>query len=153
VVQLNHLKQLAVDFFFICTNTMYKLVSQVSDAVSIPLLQIVDAKVTQLLSDNISSIGPFGTLFTMQQAFYKNRLIDKFSIDVLVRTQIEQDIIQHVIYQELCVGSVVPNSRKQYEDVIKNLTQRGAQGIILGCTEIGLQMNENNTSTTLYDTH
>jgi aspartate racemase len=88
----------------------------------------------------------------MQQVFYKNRLIDNFSINVLVTTDIEQDIIHSTIYQELCLGIVTKQSLSEYLNVMQSLTQRGDQGIILGCTEIGLLVDKNHTKNTLYDT-
>lgn len=146
------LEAAGADFFLICTNTMHKVASQVSDAVSIPLLHIADATGTQLISDKVNTIGLLGTKFTMQQAFYKHRLTNKFSIDVLVPTDAEQEIVHRVIYQELCLGIVDKQSRAQYLEIIQNLTQRGAQGIILGCTEIGLLIEKSHTKSTLYDT-
>jgi aspartate racemase len=146
------LEAAGADFFLICTNTMHKVASQVSDAVSIPLLHIADATGTQLVSEKMHTIGLLGTKFTMQQSFYKNRLTDKFSIDVLIPTEIEQEIIHQVIYQELCLGIINDSSRNEYLNIIQNLTQRGAQGIILGCTEIGLLVGENDTASKLYDT-
>ena len=140
------------DFLLICTNTMHKVASQVSDAVKIPLLHIADATGAQLVSDNLNTIGLLGTKFTMQQGFYKDRLTDKFSINVLVPTDDEQEIIHSVIYQELCLGIVDDSSREQYVEIIQNLTQRGAQGIILGCTEIGLLVEKSHAKSTLYDT-
>jgi aspartate racemase len=140
------------DFFLICTNTMHKVSSQVSDAVNIPLLHIADATGARLVSDKMTTVALLGTKFTMQQGFYKDRLTDRFSIDVLVPTASEQDIIHQVIYQELCLGIIDEKSRHQYLQIIQNLTQRGAQGIILGCTEIGLLVDKNDTSSKLYDT-
>ena len=131
---------------------MHKVASQVSDAVNIPLLHIADATGAQLVADKIQTIGLLGTKFTMQQSFYKNRLTDKFSIDVLVPTDIEQDIMHRIIYQELCLGIMDEKSRNQYLQIIQNLTQRGAQGVILGCTEIGLLVDKNDSTTKLYDT-
>jgi aspartate racemase len=146
------LEAAGADFFLICTNTMHLVASQVADAVNIPLLHIADATGAQLVTDKRTTIGLIGTKFTMQHSFYKNRLIDKFSIDVLLPTDIEQDIIHRVIYEELCLGIVDQKSQAQYLQIIQNLTHRGAQGIILGCTEIGLLLNKNDTATKLYDT-
>jgi aspartate racemase len=146
------LEAAGADFFLICTNTMHLVASQVADAVNIPLLHIADATGAQLVTDKKTTIGLIGTKFTMQHSFYKNRIIDKFSIDVLLPTDIEQDIIHRVIYEELCLGIVDKKSQAQYLQIIQNLTHRGAQGIILGCTEIGLLLNKNDTATKLYDT-
>ena len=140
------------DFFLICTNTMHKVASQVASAVNIPLLHIADATGTQLVADKMTKIGLLGTKFTMQQGFYKDRLTDKYSIDVVVPTDAEQNIIHRVIYQELCLGIVNKQSREHYLEIIQNLTHRGAQGIILGCTEIGLLIDKSHTKSTLYDT-
>ena len=146
------LEAAGADFVLICTNTMHKVASQVADAVSIPLLHIADATGRQLVSDKVHTVGLLGTKFTMQQSFYKDRLTDNFSINVLVPTDDEQEIIHRVIYQELCLGIVNDSSREQYVKIIQNLTQQGAQGIILGCTEIGLLVDKNHTKSKLYDT-
>jgi aspartate racemase len=146
------LEAAGADFFLICTNTMHKVAEQVSGAVSIPLLHIADATGAHIVANNKHTIGLLGTKFTMQQGFYKDRLTDKFSINVLVPSEAEQEIIHHVIYQELCLGIIDKKSRSQYLDIIKNLTQRGAQGIILGCTEIGLLVDNNHTDSELFDT-
>ena len=146
------LEAAGADFFLICTNTMHKVALHVSNAVSIPLLHIADATGTQLVADKMTTIGLLGTKFTMQQGFYKDRITDNFSIDVLVPTDDEQDIIHDVIYQQLCLGIVDNQSRQQYLEIIHNLTHRGAQGIILGCTEIGLLIEKSHTKSKLYDT-
>ena len=113
------LETAGADFFLICTNTMHKVASQVADAVNIPLLHIADATGAQLVSDKIATIGLLGTKFTIQQDFYKSKLTDKFSIDVLVPTDTEQDMIHRVIYQELCLGIVDKKSRNQYFQIIQ----------------------------------
>ncbi|MEP1445455.1 MAG: aspartate/glutamate racemase family protein [Paraglaciecola sp.] len=140
------------DFFLICTNTMHKVASQVENAVTIPLLHIADATGSQLISNKLNKVGLLGTKFTMQQDFYKDRLHSNFSIDVLVPSHIEQDFVHDVIYQELCLGKVKEQSRKQYLEIINCLSRRGAQGIILGCTEIGLLIEKSHTQSILYDT-
>lgn len=146
------LEAAGADFFLICTNTMHKVAWQVSQSVNIPLLHIADATGAQLVTEKMQTIGLLGTKFTMQQSFYKDRLTDKFSINVLVPTAVEQNIIHRVIYQELCLGIVNKKSREQYLEIIENLMQRGAQGVILGCTEIGLLVSESDTETRLFDT-
>lgn len=146
------LEAAGADFFLICTNTMHKVAAQVTDAVNIPLIHIADATGEQLANDKIKKIGLLGTKFTMQQTFFKDRLKNDFSVNVLVPTESEQNIIHNIIYQELCLGKVILTSREQYLVVINNLIQRGAQGIILGCTEIGLLVTKEHTCATLYDT-
>jgi aspartate racemase len=120
--------------------------------VTIPLLHIANTTGDKLAQDKVNKVALLGTKFTMAQGFYKNRLIEDFSIDVLVPTDHEQDVIHRIIYDELCVGLVNENSRQAYLSIINNLVERGAQGIILGCTEIGLLINSSHTSSPLYDT-
>ncbi|MFT2092928.1 aspartate/glutamate racemase family protein [Paraglaciecola sp. 2405UD69-4] len=146
------LEAAGADFFLICTNTMHKVADYVTQAVSIPLLHIADATGQQLVTEKISKVGLLGTKFTMEQDFYKQRIINKFAIDVIVPTDKEQDLIHSVIYQELCLGKVSNSSRDRYLKVIENLVERGAEGVILGCTEIGLLIEKQHTSTPLFDT-
>jgi aspartate racemase len=146
------LEAAGADFFLICTNTMHKVADLVSQAVTIPLLHIANTTGDKLAQDKVNKVALLGTKFTMAQGFYKNRLIEDFSIDVLVPTDHEQDVIHRIIYDELCVGLVNENSRQAYLSIINNLVERGAQGIILGCTEIGLLINSSHTSSPLYDT-
>ncbi|MCF2949839.1 aspartate/glutamate racemase family protein [Paraglaciecola aquimarina] len=146
------LEAAGADFFLICTNTMHKVATQVEQAVSIPLLHIANATGEELIENNITKVGLLGTKFTMQQDFYKHRLRDKYDLEVFTPNLDEQDIIHQVIYQELCLGKVKQNSREQYINIIQNLTDIGSQGIILGCTEIGLLINHSNSNTALFDT-
>lgn len=146
------LEAAGADFFIICTNTMHKVADQVSLAVSIPLLHIADATGQQLQTDKISKVGLIGTQFTMAQNFYKKRIIDHFAIEVITPRAPEQQIIHQVIYQELCLGEVKQSSRNAYLTIIDDLAKQGAQGIILGCTEVALLLQQHHTSIPLYDT-
>jgi aspartate racemase len=146
------LQTAGADFILICTNTMHKVAGQIEHAVNIPLLHIADATAMQLKHDGITKVGLLGTKFTMTESFYKDRLTDKFAIEVLTPTPLEQDIIHQVIYDELCLGKVIDNSRHQFVDVIKGLHKRGAQAVILGCTEIALLVQQQHTPIPLYDT-
>lgn len=146
------LEAAGADFFLICTNTMHKVADYVTQAVSIPLLHIADATGQQLVAEKISKVGLLGTKFTMEQDFYKQRIIDKFAVDVIVPTDEEQNLIHSVIYQELCLGKIQETSREAYLKIIQNLITRGAQGVILGCTEIGLLIEKQHTNTPLFDT-
>jgi aspartate racemase len=145
------LEAAGADFFLICTNTMHKVAEQVEAAVNIPLLHIADATGQQLIEDGITTVGLLGTRFTMEQAFYKARMTERFAIEVLIPTPLERQLVHQVIYDELCLGHILDNSKNQYVDIIKRLSRQGAQGIILGCTEIALLVKPKHTSVRLYD--
>lgn len=140
------------DFLLVCSNTMHKVAPQIEAAISIPLLHIVDGTATALLRDKISRVGLLGTGFTMEQDFYKGRLTDHFGIEVIVPEPEQQNSIHNIIYQELCLGVISDQSRQRYLEVIEQLQHRGAQGVILGCTEIALLLQQSHTSVPLYDT-
>jgi aspartate racemase len=146
------LEAAGADFFLICTNTMHKVADQVSASVSIPLLHIADATGEILVAHKINKVALLGTRFTMQQDFYKKRLTESFAIEVIVPTEAEQNLIHNFIYQELCLGKINAHSRQVYLQIMQKLTDNGAQGIILGCTEIGLLINQQATSCRLFDT-
>lgn len=146
------LQAAGADFFLICTNTMHLVAQQIEEMVTIPLLHIADATAQQLQKDNIETVGLLGTVFTMQRAFYKGRIMDKFGIKVIVPDQEEQTMVHQTIYQELCLGKITEESKIQFLNVIQNLVKKGAQGVILGCTEIGLLIDQADTETKLYDT-
>lgn len=140
------------DFLVICTNTMHKVAPEIEAAISIPVLHIADATARRLLANRISRAGLLGTRFTMEQDFYKGRLTEKFGIDVLIPEDRQRDMIHDVIYAELCRGKISEGSRRQYLETIDALHARGAEAVILGCTEIGLLVDQRHTSVTLYDT-
>jgi aspartate racemase len=140
------------DFFLICTNTMHKVAAQVEASVSIPLLHIADATAQQLQADGVSKVGLLGTAFTMEQDFYKQRLIDNFGIEVVIPNTLQRQDVHKVIYSELCQGTINPDSKERYLRVVDDLSAAGAQSVILGCTEIGLLINQLDTETILYDT-
>lgn len=140
------------DFLLICTNTMHKVAPQIEDQIGIPLLHIADATAQQLQQDGIEKVGLLGTRFTMEQGFYKDRLTEKFGIEVVTPAQPERDIIHRVIYEELCMGKISDSSRQQYLEIINALSAKGAEAVILGCTEIALLVGQNHTTTPLYDT-
>ena len=140
------------DILLICTNTMHKVFEEVTSSVSIPLLHIADATAQALIRDEVKTVGLLGTRFTMEQDFYKGRLIEHFGIAVLTPTADEQALVHDVIYRELCQGIVSAESKARYLEVIGNLHQRGAQAIVLGCTEIALLVQQPDTDIPLYDT-
>lgn len=145
------LEAAGADFILICTNTMHKVAPEVSRAVSIPLLHLADATASTLLKDGVKRVGLLGTRFTMEQAFYRERL-EAQGIDVIVPDEAQRDLVHSVIYEELCQGIIKPESEQAYLDIVSSLSARGAQGVILGCTEIGLLIQGGDTDVSLYDT-
>jgi len=140
------------DFLLICTNTMHKVAEQIEQVLDIPLLHIADATAKQLLLDGITKVGLLGTQFTMSEGFYKSRLINHYSIDVITPNSSQQKLVHDIIYQELCMGTIKPKSKAAYLTIIDSLFEQGAQAIILGCTEIALLINQADTHIPLYDT-
>ncbi|MFY0666238.1 MAG: aspartate/glutamate racemase family protein [Natronospirillum sp.] len=139
------------DCVVICTNTMHKVAPDIEKAVSIPLLHIADATAKALLADGITQVGLLGTRFTMEQAFYRERL-EAQGVEVIVPDEKQRDVVHSIIYEELCMGVIKSESKAAYMDVVASLVGRGAQGVILGCTEIGLLVQQADTATKLYDT-
>ncbi|EKM23243.1 aspartate/glutamate racemase family protein [Vibrio harveyi] len=140
------------DFILICTNTMHKVADQIQQAVNVPLVHIADATAEQLVMDGIKKVGLLGTRFTMEQDFYKQRLIDKFGVDVVVPSSDDQTIVHDVIYNELCKGEVHDDSRQHYLTIIEKLVEQGVEAVILGCTEIAMLVESQHTDVKLYDT-
>jgi len=140
------------DFIVIATNTMHKMYEAVQAAVSIPILHIADATAFRVKEQKIHSIGLLGTIFTMEMDFYKKRLIDIFNLDVIIPGKKDRMIINQIIYQELVLGKIKQESRNEYIRVMKKLVEQGAEGIILGCTEISLLVGANDTSVPVFDT-
>ncbi|VVD92632.1 aspartate/glutamate racemase [Pandoraea iniqua] len=136
----------------LCTNTMHKLASFIEDAVSIPLLHVADPVGDAAKARGITCVGLLGTAFTMEQDFIKSRLRDKFGLDVLVPDAADREVVHRVIYDELCVGIVEDTSRAAYQDVMARLAARGAQAIVLGCTEISLLVKPEDNALLLLDT-
>ncbi|CAM4370662.1 aspartate/glutamate racemase family protein [Pseudoalteromonas ostreae] len=140
------------DFLLICTNTMHKVADDIEKNISIPILHIADATAEKLKHDKITCVGLLGTKFTMEQDFYKGRLADKHNIEVLIPEPSQRKVIHDVIYSELCLGKINKASRTQYLQIIQSLFDRGAQAVILGCTEIALLVLQQHTNVPLYDT-
>ena len=146
------LEAAGADFFIICTNTMHKVAGEVAEAVSMPLLHIADATARQLKRDGITRVGLLGTSFTMEQEFYKSRLVDLYNIEVLIPERKDRDIVHKVIYDELCLGTINESSRDEYVRIAKGLSGAGAEAVILGCTEIALLIKQADATIPLYDT-
>jgi len=140
------------DCLLLCTNTMHKVTPAIEAAVCIPLLHIVDATAQQIKSTGLSKIGLLGTRFTMEVAFYTDRLNARHGLSVLIPDEQDREIIHRVIYEELCRGQVVNKSRTEYCRVMADLVRRGAEGIILGCTEISILVGADDSSVPLFDT-
>ena len=140
------------DFLLICTNTMHKVSDQVERAVEIPLLHIADATADVLVEAGVKKVGLLGTAFTMEQDFYKGRLAGKYGLDVVVPDTPDRKLVHDIIYQELCLGIFKESSKQEYIRIVDKLTEMGAEGVILGCTEIGMLISQKDTTATLYDT-
>jgi len=146
------LEKAGADFVLICTNTMHKLYDDVQRRIRIPMLHIADATAEVIKAGGIGKVGLLGTRFTMEEDFYKGRLIEKYDLEVVVPKSGEMAQVHRVIYDELCAGVIEPSSKLIYADVIRGLVAAGAQGIILGCTEIGLLVKQADSSVPLFDT-
>lgn len=146
------LEQGGADFLLLCTNTMHRLAGEIESAVAIPLLHIADPTAQAIVAAGHRTIGLLGTAFTMEQDFYKGRLADRFGLEVLVPGAADRATVHTVIYDELVAGIVRPESRDAYRAVIARLVARGAQAIILGCTEIMLLVDAADSAVPLFDT-
>lgn len=140
------------DFLMIATNTMHRVAPEIEAAIDIPLLHIADATGERLREDGIRRVGLLGTRFTMEQDFYRERLTERFGVEVLVPDADERDRVHRVIYEELCLGRTEPASRAEYLAIIDTLHGRGAEAVVLGCTEIALLVHQADTPVPLYDT-
>lgn len=140
------------DFLLICTNTMHKVAPQIEKSINIPLLHIADATAEVLVQEGIKTVGLLGTAFTMEQDFYKGRLSENYGLNVLVPESEDRKVVHRIIYQELCLGKIESNSKAEYLRIIDSLSNQGAEAVILGCTEIGMLVNQEDTEVRLLDT-
>lgn len=140
------------DCLLICTNTMHKVAPQIAAVLDIPLLHIADATAEVLVADGIKTVGLLGTGFTMEEGFYKDRLSDNYGLEVVIPNAEDRKIIHDVIYQELCLGKTEATSKVEYLRIIQALKVQGAEAVILGCTEIGMLVEQADTDVTLFDT-
>jgi len=146
-----NLEKAGADFIVICTNTMHKVINQIKERISIPVLHIAEMTAEKILEKKMKNIALLGTKYTMEQDFYKSKLIEK-GINVIIPDKNDIEIINKVIYDELCLGIINPESKVKYLEIVKTLKQKGAEGIILGCTEIGLLIKNEDTDIPLFDT-
>nr|WP_326171660.1 aspartate/glutamate racemase family protein [uncultured Oscillibacter sp.] len=145
------LEAAGADFLLICTNTMHKVAPQVASMIHIPIVHIADATADELERCRVRKVGLLGTKYTMTQDFYKQRLIDR-GIDVVIPDEAGIDLVNSVIFHELCVGEIKDASREQFRRMIGRLRDEGAEGVILGCTEIGLLIHQEDSPLPVFDT-
>ena len=146
-----NLEKAGADFIVICTNTMHKVVNQVKEKISVPILHIAEMTTEKILEKGLKNIALLGTKYTMEQDFYKSKLIEK-GINVIIPDKNDIETINEVIYDELCLGTINFNSKKKFLEIVDKLRSKGAEGIILGCTEIGLLIKNEDTDVPLFDT-
>jgi aspartate racemase len=152
ITAAQRIERAGADFVLICSNTMHKMADDVQANIKIPLLHLADATAERIKACGLHKIGLLGTRFTMQENFYKGRLSDKFGLEVLVPDEQDRQIVDRVIYDELCLGEIKPESKARYVEIMRKLVKAGAEGIILGCTEITLLVNQGDSSVPLFDT-
>ena len=145
------LEKVGADLIVICTNTMHKVVPQIEEKINIPIIHIAEATAKAIKRENINKIALLGTKYTMTQDFYKQKLIDN-GIEVIIPDENDIEVVNNIIYNELCLGKIETSSKNRYIDIISKLQQQGAQGVILGCTEIGLLISQEDTSLPVFDT-
>jgi aspartate racemase len=148
----NKLKKGGADFIVICTNTIHKVVSEIEKKVGIKVLHIVELTGKKIIQNGMKKVGLLGTKFTMEGDFYKNILKDRFNIDVIVPNEVEREFIHKVIFEELCKGILNKTSKEKYKEIIDSLVLIGAEGVILGCTEIPLLIKQEDVSIPVFDT-
>ena len=147
-----NLKHGGADFIVICTNTMHKMAPEIETATGLNILHIADVTGAAISKDQIQKVGLLGTRFTMEGDFYKKRLKDNYDIEVIIPEDADRQIIHDIIYNELCLGIIKDDSRQKYIDIINKLCANGAEGIILGCTEIPLLIKQSDVLIPVYDT-
>ncbi|MDE6014604.1 MAG: aspartate/glutamate racemase family protein [Acetatifactor sp.] len=145
------LETAGADFILICTNTMHKVVPQIASMIRIPIIHIAESTADELEKCQIQKVGLLGTKYTMTQDFYKQKLIDR-GIDTIIPDEADVDVINNIIFNELCVGEIKTESREKFKKIIDGLKTQGAEGVILGCTEIGLLIQQTDSSLPVFDT-
>ena len=146
------LEAAGADFVLLCTNTMHKVADAIQAAITIPFIHIADPTAEAIKAAGLDTVGLLGTRFTMEEDFYTGRLVEKHGLRVILPSQADRAIVHRVIYEELVLGILREESHAQYVRVMADLVERGAQGIILGCTEIGLLVSAADSTVPLFDT-
>lgn len=145
------LEKAGADFLVIATNTMHKVVPQIQKRIHIPIVHVAEVTAEELKQNHITTVALLGTKYTMTQEFYKEKL-ENAGITVLIPEAREIEAVNSIIYDELCLGSILKASKERYLQIIEGLKNRGAQGVILGCTEIGLLIRQEDTELPVFDT-
>lgn len=145
------LEKAGADFVLLCSNTIHKVADEIQSCLSVPIVHIADVTADEIIKRSFTKVGLLGTRFTMEEDFYIDRLIRK-GLQVVIPEFADRKIVDSIIFNELCRGSIKPESKRKYLEVINELKTKGAQAVILGCTEIGLLVNQNDTSVPLFDT-
>jgi aspartate racemase len=146
------LEEAGAELLIICTNTMHKMAEDVQSGVGIPLVHIADATGNAIIERGLDEVALLGTRFTMEEDFYKKRLREKYKLNVIIPSESDREVIDNVIYTELCRGIMQQSSREQFKAIIEKLASNGAQGVILGCTEIPLLISQQDAEIPLFDT-
>lgn len=146
------IEAVGADFLLICTNTMHKVAPQIEQGIAIPILHLADATAEQIKRKNLKAIGLLGTNFTMEQNFYKGRLTKRHGLQVIVPSDADRQMVHRIIYSELCLGIVKEDSRANYLRIMEQMCEDGAEGIIEGCTEIVMLVQQDHTDIPLFDT-
>jgi len=147
-----HLQNAGADLLVLCTNTMHKIANEIEAVISIPLLHIADATGEIVRYRAMSAVGLLGTRFTMEEAFYRRRLEDRYGLHVVIPDESDRNLVHRVIYDELCRGQILQSSRQEFRKILHRLAASGAEGIILGCTEISLLVRPEDSPVPLFDT-
>ena len=146
------LEKTGAEFIVICANTMHKTADEIQDNIRIPILHITDVTADEIIRKGLKKVGLLGTIFTMEEDFYKKRLKDKYDIDTIIPSKDEREIINDIIYKELSHGITKQSSKENYIEIINNMLSRKAEGIILGCTEIPLLIKQKDVNSPVFDT-
>ena len=146
------LQSAGAEFLVLCTNTMHRVAPQVESSVSIPLLHIADATADRISSAGLTRVGLLGTRFTMEQEFYRGRLEERHDLKVVVPPERDRESVHRIIYEELCRGRILETSRSEYRRIVSDLVARGCEGVVLGCTEIGLLVQPSDAPVAVFDT-
>jgi len=146
------LEAAGADIVVICANTMHKFAPEIQREIHVPILHIADATAEKILEKGLKKVGLLGTKMTMEEGFYKDRIHERFGIDVLVPDKDDRDFIERVIFDELCIGKMNPFSKKRFKEIIEKLVDKGAEGIVLGCTEIPLLIKQEDVNVPMFDT-
>lgn len=147
-----NLQKSGADFILICTNTMHKVAPVISESIDIPIIHLADATAERIVQAGYSKVGFLGTKFSMEDDFYTKRLQEKYHLEVITPNEEDRNFVHSVIYNELCLGSIVDNSRNEYLRIMNDLYASGAECIIEGCTEIAMLVNQGHTGIPLFDT-